>query len=161
VRESIKRHWKSKFARFIQSYGVEVLALNLDVHPTAIYHWVRGATTPRPACAEVIQRLARESGFTLTMDDIYAHSRAVQAEDVEPRTVVTTHSKSKFALFIQSYGLQSLALELQVRHSSICYWIRGASAPRQAHAEVIQRLARERGFTLTMDDIYGRSRQFR
>ena len=75
----VRRRWKSKFARFIHAYGVESLALELDVRPSAIYHWIRGATTPRPVHAEIIQRLARKRGSRLTMDEIYRHSREVRA----------------------------------------------------------------------------------
>jgi hypothetical protein len=35
----IRHRWKSKFARFARSYGVEHLALQLDVRPSAIYQW--------------------------------------------------------------------------------------------------------------------------
>lgn len=79
----VRRRWKSKFARFIQSYGVESLAIQLDVRPSAIYHWIRAATTPRPAHGEIIQRLARERGFRLTMDEIYRHSRTVRADETK------------------------------------------------------------------------------
>lgn len=88
MRRIVRRHWKSKFARFIQSYGVESLALQLDVRPSAIYHWIRAATTPRPVHAEIIQRLARERGYRLTMDQIYGHSRAVRADEIKLTTVV-------------------------------------------------------------------------
>jgi hypothetical protein len=77
-----ERYWKSKFARFVKSYGVDSLAMQLDVHPSAIYHWIRGATTPRPVHAAIIQRLARERGSRLTMDQIYGHSRAVRAYEL-------------------------------------------------------------------------------
>jgi len=85
----IRRRWKSKFARFIQSYGVESLAVELDVRPSAIYHWIRGATTPRPVHAEVIQRLARERGSRLTMDEIYGHCRSVRADNFKLRKGLT------------------------------------------------------------------------
>ena len=39
----IRKRWKSKFARFVQAYGVESLALELDVRSSAIYHWIRDA----------------------------------------------------------------------------------------------------------------------
>ena len=80
----IRKRWKSKFARFVRSYGVEPLAAGLDVRPSAIYHWIRGATAPRPAHAAVIQRLARECGSRLTMDEIYGHSRTVRANEIKP-----------------------------------------------------------------------------
>ena len=74
------RYWKSTFARFVRSYGVESLAAQLDIRSSAIYHWIRGATTPRPAHATIIQRLARESGVKLTFDQIYEHSRDLRAD---------------------------------------------------------------------------------
>jgi transposase-like protein len=75
------RRWKSKFARFVCSYGVERLAKKLNVHPSALYHWVRAVVRPRPEHAEIIQRLARERGTRLTLDDIYAHGRDLRAVD--------------------------------------------------------------------------------
>jgi hypothetical protein len=71
--QQIERYWKSRFARFVKSYGVVNLALQLDVLPSAIYHWIQGSTAPRPVHAEIIQRLARERGARLTMDQIYGH----------------------------------------------------------------------------------------
>jgi hypothetical protein len=65
--------WKSKFARFIESYGVESLAAELDIRPSAIYHWIKGTTAPKPVHAEAIGRLSGESGRRLTMDDVYRH----------------------------------------------------------------------------------------
>jgi hypothetical protein len=77
----VRRRWK--FARFIQSYGVQSLAVELDVHPTAVYHWIRGTVSPRAAHAEVIQQIARERGTTLTLDEIYGHIRTVRADDIK------------------------------------------------------------------------------
>jgi hypothetical protein len=76
----IRNRWKSKFARFVRSYGVELLAAGLDVRPSAIYHWIRGATAPRPAHAAIIQRLASERGVRLTLDQIYQHCREVNCD---------------------------------------------------------------------------------
>ena len=75
--------WKSKFARFVMAYGVDRLAKGLDILPSAIYHWIRGATAPRPAHAAIIQRLARASGVKLTLDQIYRHSRDLRAGERE------------------------------------------------------------------------------
>jgi hypothetical protein len=80
--------WKSKFARFIKSYGVESLAVQLDVQASAIYHWVRGVSAPRRTHAEIIKRLARERGCRLTMDAIYEHAHAVRADEIEPATAM-------------------------------------------------------------------------
>jgi hypothetical protein len=79
--QKIRKRWKTKFARFVRSYGVELLAAGLDVRPSAVYHWVRAATSPRPAHAAVIQRLASERGVRLTLDQIYQHSRELRAEN--------------------------------------------------------------------------------
>lgn len=70
--------WKSKFARFVQSYGVALLAAELDVRPSAIYHWMASRRAPRPSHAEIIQRLASERGVRLTLDHIYQHSRELR-----------------------------------------------------------------------------------
>src|SRR5580704_10649252 len=78
---TIEKRWKSKFARFIKSYGVESLAVQLDVHPSAIYHWISGSTAPRRTHAEIVQRLARERGTALTMDAIYGHVGERRASD--------------------------------------------------------------------------------
>lgn len=80
----VRSRRKSKFARFIQEYRVEALAVALDVRPSALYHWIRGATTPRPAHSHVMLRLARERGIRLTMDDIYAHSRSIRERGFVP-----------------------------------------------------------------------------
>ena len=40
---SVSWRWKSKFARFIQDYGVESLAVELDVRPSAI---ITGSAVP-------------------------------------------------------------------------------------------------------------------
>jgi hypothetical protein len=159
MRPIASRRWESKFACFIQSYGVDLLALELDIHPTAIYQWVSGRTTPRPTYAEAILQLASEREFALTMDDIYAHSRRVRAEaNADP--IITIRWRSNFALFIRSYGVELLAEQLHLRPSTICSWIRGDAAPHKAHAENLQRLALERGFKLTADEICGHAAGF-
>lgn len=42
------KNWKSKFARFVDSFGTNRLALELGIDSSAICHWIRGPTTPRP-----------------------------------------------------------------------------------------------------------------
>lgn len=85
---TITRRWKSKFARFIKSYSVEALARQLDVRPSAIYHWISGRTAPRRTHAEILQRLALERGSRLTMDEIYAHAREVRADEIKQVTEI-------------------------------------------------------------------------
>jgi hypothetical protein len=81
-----ERYWKSKFARFVRSYGVDQLAAQLHIQPSAIYHWLRGTTAPRPIHAEIIQRLARERGARLTMDAIYGHFLSFRADAIKLQT---------------------------------------------------------------------------
>jgi hypothetical protein len=99
MRSIFTRRWKSKFARFIHSYGVESLAVELNIRPSAIYHWISAATTPRPAHAEIIQRLARDRGSRLSLDDIYGHARTVRADErseAVSRTLVTRAAAGGF-----------------------------------------------------------------
>jgi hypothetical protein len=81
MRQVARGRWDSKFARFVQSYGAERLAGALDIHPSAIYHWIRGVTTPRPDRAAIIQRLAHEIGLSLTFDEVYGHVSQLRASD--------------------------------------------------------------------------------
>jgi hypothetical protein len=81
-----ERYWKSKFARFVRSYGVHELAAQLDIQPSAIYHWLRGATAPRPVHAETIKRLARERGARLMMDCICGDFFSLRAAEIKPET---------------------------------------------------------------------------
>jgi hypothetical protein len=74
------RPGSSKFERFVRSYGVELLAARLALRPSAIYHWLRGATSPHPGNAIMIQNLAKERHVTLSLDEIYQHFREAHAE---------------------------------------------------------------------------------
>jgi hypothetical protein len=76
---------KSKFERFVRSYGVVELALKLNIQESAIYHWLRGSTAPRPVHAGIIQRLALRRGQRLTLDQIYAHFLSLRAREVSPK----------------------------------------------------------------------------
>ncbi|MGB8591014.1 MAG: hypothetical protein WCD40_06505 [Candidatus Acidiferrales bacterium] len=102
MRVFFAKRWKSKFARFIKSYGVESLAVQLDVRPSAIYHWISGATAPRRTHAEIIQRLARERGSRLTMDEIYGHARLVRADEIKLETGIAP-SRAADASSSQAY----------------------------------------------------------
>lgn len=77
----------SKFAKFLESYGVEALAAKLDVHSSAVYHWIRKSTAPRPRHALMIEQLARAEGLDLTIADIYEHRSYLPAvPESGPRT---------------------------------------------------------------------------
>jgi hypothetical protein len=73
--------WKSKFARFVMAYGVVRMATELDIHPTAVYQWIRGSSRPKPEHAAIIKSFARKRRTRLTLDDIYGHSRDRRATD--------------------------------------------------------------------------------
>jgi len=67
--------WKSKFARFVSSYGVDLLASRLRVNPSAIYHWLSGTTSPHPRHAQAVQRLAKRRRIALSLEEIYREVR--------------------------------------------------------------------------------------
>lgn len=79
----VTKRYRSAFARFIVAYGLRRLAKELQIHNTAVYHWVRGSTTPHPTHAVIIQRLARKAHFKLTLDEIYKHARNLRARERE------------------------------------------------------------------------------
>lgn len=58
------------FDRFVHDFGVKELARRLAVSRSAIYHWLRGATSPRPANARKIQRIAKRRGVNLSLEEI-------------------------------------------------------------------------------------------
>lgn len=79
-RKSEDKRWNSKFAGFVQDYGVENLAKRLRIAPSAVYHWMSGKTSPHPAKALSIQRIAKRRGLSLTLEEIYQHSRDVRSD---------------------------------------------------------------------------------
>jgi transcriptional regulator with XRE-family HTH domain len=84
--------WESKFGRFVSKVGAENLADQLGVDRTAVYHWVRGKTPPAPSSAVEIRLLAREQGFRISFDDIYANfSRRVSVPGAERRRLNGTN----------------------------------------------------------------------
>jgi transcriptional regulator with XRE-family HTH domain len=77
---SRKTEEQTKFDSFVREFGVEELARRLGVNPSAIYHWLRGSTSPHPANAIRIQVLAKQRGVALSLDEIYQHFREVHSE---------------------------------------------------------------------------------
>jgi hypothetical protein len=67
----------TKFDQFVRAFGVVNLARRLAVDESAIYHWLRGSTSPHPANAIKIQKLAKQRGIALSLDEIYQHFRDV------------------------------------------------------------------------------------
>jgi DNA-binding XRE family transcriptional regulator len=69
------KRWNSGFARFVDSYGVALLASRLHVSSGAIYQWVRGATHPRLSHAREIQMLAKRRHVALSLEEIFHEVR--------------------------------------------------------------------------------------
>src|ERR1700679_1193868 len=62
---------------------------------------------------------------------------------------------SEFARFVRSYGTaEKFAIALGVHESAVYHWLRGAAAPKLGHVAIILRIARERGFGLSFDQIW-------
>jgi hypothetical protein len=62
---------------------------------------------------------------------------------------------SEFARFVRSYGTaEKFAIALGVHESAVYHWLRGAAVPKLAHVAIILRIARERGFGLSFDQIW-------
>jgi DNA-binding XRE family transcriptional regulator len=72
---AIDERWKSKLGRFVDQIGTATLAEQLDVSPQAVYHWLRGVAAPSPSTAFEIRELARDSGFRISLEDIYQNFR--------------------------------------------------------------------------------------
>lgn len=67
---SQNRRKTANFEQFVRDFGVEELARHLAINPSAIYHWLRGATSPRISKARKIQRLAKKRGVNLSLEEI-------------------------------------------------------------------------------------------
>ena len=62
---------------------------------------------------------------------------------------------SEFARFVRSYGTaKKFAIALGVHESAVYHWLRGAAVPKLGHVATILRIARERGFGLSFDQIW-------
>lgn len=51
------------------------MARDLEIDPTAIYQWIRGSVSPRPAKAILVIALVRPFGV-LRLEEIYAQRNA-------------------------------------------------------------------------------------
>jgi DNA-binding XRE family transcriptional regulator len=70
-RKSKDKRWNSKFGVFLLAYGVKKLARELSLDPSAIYHWMRGRTSPHHATAIEIRRIAGSQRVSLSIEEIY------------------------------------------------------------------------------------------
>lgn len=76
VRPSVSNRWQTKFARLVRRYGVANLARALQIDPCAVYQWIRGNVSPRPALAIQLVDILSEVGH-IRLEDIYAHRSQV------------------------------------------------------------------------------------
>lgn len=84
ARRSKNKRWgNSKFARFVQNFGVEELANELGVHPTAVYHWMGRRNRPHSLKFVSINQIARRRGVTLSIAEILRYFRDVRSEPYE------------------------------------------------------------------------------
>src|SRR5258708_6552487 len=71
--------WRTRFAKLMRKYGVARMSKDLQVDPSVIYQWIRGAVRPRPDKAFAIIMLVRPLG-RLRLEEIYdqreVHKRA-------------------------------------------------------------------------------------
>ena len=77
---STSNRWRSRFGKFIQAYGTAKLARELAINSSTIYHWMGGASSPRPTNAQQILTAAKSIQFRLTHRDIYENAGAPNAE---------------------------------------------------------------------------------
>lgn len=62
--------------------------------------------------------------------------------------------QTKFDKFVRDFGVTELSRRLGVQPSAVWHWIDGSTSPHPANAIMIQELARERGVSLTLEEIY-------
>jgi hypothetical protein len=65
------KRWKTKFARFVDTFGAQNLAAELNVSRDALYKWVAGAVHMRPVRAMEIVKIARRRKIVISLDEIY------------------------------------------------------------------------------------------
>lgn len=66
---------------------------------------------------------------------------------------------TKFDQFVREYGVEELARRLDVNPSAVYHWLSGSSSPHPANAIKIQTLAKQRGVSLSLDEIYQHFRE--
>lgn len=63
-------------------------------------------------------------------------------------------TQTKFDKFVRDFGVDALAERLGVHSSAVWHWIDGSTSPHPVNAIMISMLARERGLSLTLEEIY-------
>jgi hypothetical protein len=67
----VNHHLNRRVGNFIEDFGVEALASRIGVHSSAVYHWAGARVQLKQEHARALQSVARESGVSLTLDEIY------------------------------------------------------------------------------------------
>lgn len=70
---------QTKFDQFVREFGVVNLSRELEINPSAVYHWLAGSTRPRIEYADQILSLAKRRRFALSLVEIYQHSRSIRS----------------------------------------------------------------------------------
>lgn len=67
--------------------------------------------------------------------------------------------QTKFSTFVREFGVEELAGRLAIRPSAIYHWLNGTTSPHPSNAIRIQALAKRRGVSITLDEIYQHFRE--
>jgi DNA-binding XRE family transcriptional regulator len=73
--------WVGKFGAFLASYRVDHLADQVEVDPASIYRWARGDSLPSVPKAIAIVEVARRSGRTLSLEDIFVREVTTSTDE--------------------------------------------------------------------------------
>jgi hypothetical protein len=63
--------WIGKLGEFVSEFTPELIAGELDLDTSPIYHWARGDGRPKIEHAIAMVELARAAGRDLSLEDIY------------------------------------------------------------------------------------------
>lgn len=69
--------WATTFGTWVRKYGIDKLAKDLNVVPSAVYHWVHGRFVPRQPMMAAIIKL---SDGKITHADLFKHIASVKPE---------------------------------------------------------------------------------
>jgi transcriptional regulator with XRE-family HTH domain len=67
--------------------------------------------------------------------------------------------QTKFEHFVMEFGAENLARRLGLNRSAIYHWLSGSTSPHPSNAMKMQILAKQRGITISLDDIYQHFRE--
>lgn len=69
--------------------------------------------------------------------------------------------ESKLGQFVLSFGIEKLARRLRIEPSAIYHWMSGRTSPHPSKAITLQGIAKRRGISLSLDEIYQHFRDVR